>query len=61
MNSKPQEAVSKLDELTKELEYAKMSEKKIDKVISIKSYLLNNRPLSKFIEQSAYYGLLILN
>lgn len=41
-HGKTQEAVSKLDELTKELESAKVSERKIDKVISIKSYLLNN-------------------
>ena len=41
-HGKPQEAVSKLDELTEELESAKVSKRKVDKVISIKSYLLNN-------------------
>ena len=41
-HGKPQEAINKLDELTKELEFNKVSERKIDKVVSIKSYLLNN-------------------
>ncbi len=41
-HGKPQEAINKLNELTKELEFNKVSERKIDKVASIKSYLLNN-------------------
>ena len=42
-----QAAINKLDELTKELESNKVSERKIDKAVSIKSYLLNNRVVRK--------------
>ena len=41
-HGKSQAAINKLDELTKESESNKVSERKIDKVVSIKSYLLNN-------------------
>ena len=41
-HGKSQEAINKLDELTKELESNKVSERKVDKAVSIKSYLLNN-------------------
>ena len=41
-HGKPQEAINKLDKLTKELESNKVSERKINKAVSIKSYLLNN-------------------